>query len=1510
MKTTTAAYKRIIASGNTRKFLVNINMTLTDGTSLTLTEEDIWADSFSIDTASSGKSSLDIGYAVIGQCSFQIENFDERFNPYDFFNASAVVWVKLEGDTQYYRMGFFTVDEPEHNGILISLILLNNMWKFDNKNLSEVGLSFPCSCQTAITTVCAYCGVTLATSQFHGYQFTLTKAPEKDMNCREFIQYVAMIGCNFCIIDDTGALRLKWYDVDSWVDDLDGGTFDTHTTPYSDGDIADGGNFLVYEETKDYDGGSFLENTTVAYFTRIFGTPQIGTDEINVTGVKIEIDETTYMVGTEGYVIDLKENPLLTASNVNAALNLIWDVLRGFRFRTFDITTLPDLAVEIGDCCAIRDAHGNYVHSYITNNSFGFSNHQVRLGAITPMRSLVKQYSKTVQAAVEIARKKTDEAISNYDVAVQLMNSLAINAMGAYQDYEDIPTGGRIYYLSNMPITKENGVCHFTPGSTVFMISGSGFFVSTQGGLPDTWDNGYDPETGVLLVNILKAIGVEADWIQTGLLRDKDGYNYWDLDHNIFRLAANATVGGQTVKQIADDSSEPAWAAGVQNKNYGLSTYLGVKIVNGVVTEGTGTWSILSSYVRDSYYGKKNIYVSMKIKRTGVRNTNPNVYLALQFKIVGTKDGNTVSTNIGLALKDTLTSDDADFVIKYTGFNPKQQTASTMDEITNIENVHISNYTSTQGTMEIKEVMVSLYGAYTWVAGVEDNVEILEKWITDTYSPDKLNLQHQIDGKAETWYQASDPSSTWATSELKLQHLGDLWYRTTDNTTWYYDGTQWIQQNVPTAVFDKIDGKAHIYTSQPNTPYNVGDLWFASTSSEIKVCITARATGSFVSSDWIKRDKYVDSTDVSNAITAYDGNLGQTAIYNKLTNGSQNEGIFLQGNHLYLNASMINAGSFSADRVVGGSIYLGDLTSAGMLANCEATAYETTYTNGYSYSFNIGYSTTSAKGFYIAGVETYNFANSANVNLSYTIQKTTNGGTSWTSIKSGSLGRGIGRIPYRFEVDSNSVNKYFRVTISNTLNTNFSMVASVYKTNTIIDEDGILTNKLISLEGCQFGNLFVDKKIINPDGEDREIFYIYSQGWKEYFYQEWSTLSSPYSTYIYFSPANDGWKQDVDINMDFSCDDSTSIDHDNVQVCKITLYRWTGSSWSTKESRRFNYAGWELDDKDTYFTGFSATDQTIYRIRIQITRKTWASNYVLDIWADEQNILEMDAYETVGNFRGSFIGSATFYALAVGETNISPSGVIKFDDDESSASYSIAATGFSSSNGSNNRTSLSSSTTPLIEARYDSSNYIALEALYTPKLDIYASSLRYVHLQHNQLMLVTDSEEHIYILSTPHINVQSSDSDYIDITDSSMRLQSSNDKYCIFRGNNNLLSYRSGTTYSIVWTTSDRRFKEEIEPLDVELSKNLIDGTETKKFKYKDSEGKHYGMIAQDTRELLDNLGETDAMLEHCTDEENEMNPRTIDYHEYIPHLINYVKDLRAEINILKMEINELKEGK
>ena len=524
MKATTPKFKQIMASGNARDYVVKVDLTLADDpntpTVLHLTKEDIWNDSFSLETASSSTSSFDIGTAVIGQCKFALNNFDERFNQYDFFNASAVVWVGLVGDLDgnnnqvYYRMGFFTVDEPTYAGSLIQLVLLDNMWKFDVP-MSEITINYPITALNMVLAICSHCGVTLdQTVQFHGASFSIAKAPEEDMNCREMLQYVAMLGCNFCEITPTGQLKLRWYDTASLPEesDLDGGTFNTNTTPYSDGDSADGGNFTDYTSGDSFDGGSFTDNPNVAYFTRLLNS-SFGTDVITITGVKFVIDETVYNIGEDGYVLEL-DNPLVNADNVSTVLNLIWDVLEGFSLRTYNITVVSDLSVEIGDCCAIKDYKGNYIYSWITCNSFKFANHIVRCDAINPTRTLTKQYSKVVQAAVEIARKQADEIISDYDLAVQNMNNLAVNAMGAYEDYEDLATGGRVYYMSNRPITKVNNVCTFTSGSTVYKKSGDGFFVSRDGG--QTWVNGYDISTGELIVNVLNAIGINAEWINAG----------------------------------------------------------------------------------------------------------------------------------------------------------------------------------------------------------------------------------------------------------------------------------------------------------------------------------------------------------------------------------------------------------------------------------------------------------------------------------------------------------------------------------------------------------------------------------------------------------------------------------------------------------------------------------------------------------------------------------------------------------------------------------------------------------------------------------------------------------------------------------------------------------------------------------------------------------------------------------------------------------------------------------
>lgn len=169
----------------------------------------------------------------------------------------------------------------------------------------------------------------------------------------------------------------------------------------------------------------------------------------------------------------------------------------------------------------------------------------------------------------------------------------------------------------------------------------------------------------------------------------------------------------------------------------------------------------------------------------------------------------------------------------------------------------------------------------------------LINFLTNTYAGDKANLQSQIDGKAETWYQATDPATAWTTAALKAQHAGDLWYNTTNKTTWYYKaatvgGTttySWEQQNIPQSVFDSIDGKSSIYVSKPSS-YETNDIWIIEntiSSSDLPngcvagdIVVATSNSSSYNKAHWQKKDRYTDDTTVRAFINSYGTILGIT----------------------------------------------------------------------------------------------------------------------------------------------------------------------------------------------------------------------------------------------------------------------------------------------------------------------------------------------------------------------------------------------------------------------------------------------------------------------------------------------------------------------------------------------------------------------------------------------------------------------------------------------------------
>lgn len=112
----------------------------------------------------------------------------------------------------------------------------------------------------------------------------------------------------------------------------------------------------------------------------------------------------------------------------------------------------------------------------------------------------------------------------------------------------------------------------------------------------------------------------------------------------------------------------------------------------------------------------------------------------------------------------------------------------------------------------------------------------------------------------------------------KAKHVGDMWYNSSTKLLKCYRQTFRFVNGKGTVVYiwqtiedkkaidaydaaskaqDTADGKRRVFVAQPYPPYDVGDLWVD--GKELRRCITARASGSWNTNDWVVA-VYYDNT--------------------------------------------------------------------------------------------------------------------------------------------------------------------------------------------------------------------------------------------------------------------------------------------------------------------------------------------------------------------------------------------------------------------------------------------------------------------------------------------------------------------------------------------------------------------------------------------------------------------------------------------------------------------------
>lgn len=925
MRNLSSEFKEQQNSGN-RNYLKYADFTFTDGATLSITDEDLWSNGLKFEDAVSQNGSFDIGAAIVNKLTLQINNFSGKYTDYIWDGARVVCHIGLELSTGIEKIRICTMtvtDAPYQNTAIISLTCEDSMRLFD-RDYSDSKLTYPATRLQIIQDACDVCGVTLQSTRFDNDDFIIQKRPDdSSITFRQVIAWVAQMGCQWAKSDEYGRLCLGWYERE-----VPNKFYNLVETPW-----------------KDTEGNDILD-TTGAQIITIMQKGITSTDtngftpwlyDLEITGVKVteyvenssQNEAKTYQSGKSGYVIEISDNKLIQEGSGEKICQIIADRCVGLKFRPFTTGALTNIAWEAGDSIAISDRKGNVYKSYLTSVTLNPGNfEQLECSAKSVSRSNQKQYTLNQQIQAENKKNLKDERTAREKALEELSQRLA-ESSGTYTTVETQPDGSNIYYLHNKPQLSDSDI--------VWKMTAEAWAVSTDGG--QHWNGGMTVD-GDVIARILTATGVNADWINTGTIKaiDKDGNTTFLADITTGRVVINADsiqIKGKDVNAIAKEKAE------AEVNNFISNTY--TTDINNLQSQIDGQ---IETFFYDYEPTLQNIPASGWTTNEERKKHEGDLFYwkskgyAYRFM----QDGATWKWQL---VQDT------DITLALAAAEKAQDTADHKRRVFVVQPeppYDIGDLWS-QGSggdlMRCKVARASgSYDSSDWEkASKYTDDSSLDLFINGVFKDSLNSLKTQIDGKIETWYQPNDPSVKWTkTEELpwcdidgnkildesgneivlvweseKAEHEGDLWHNTSDNTQWIYKSGKWQPQSIPDELLDKIDGKSSVYMVQPTPPYYEGDMWVTTNSegkASLKTSTVNRVDGNFDASDWIDF-KYADKDDIKNAIDNYDTSLGQDEVFNKLTKGGTEQGIYIEDGKVYINAKYILAGLLAGERING-----------------------------------------------------------------------------------------------------------------------------------------------------------------------------------------------------------------------------------------------------------------------------------------------------------------------------------------------------------------------------------------------------------------------------------------------------------------------------------------------------------------------------------------------------------------------------------------------------------------
>lgn len=581
-----ATRKVILTESN--DYIPRVNITLLSGQTLQLTESEIMVNGISKENAASSDGSFSaLGSTIISGLDITINNIDNSYSQYNFEGADVqfIIYVpNRDSDPLVYStiyLGKYTVESVTETDFTIQLSLLDYMVKFD-RPYSESTLTYPATLSEIVNDACTKCGVNLANPDFHNRDLVVdTRPDDASLTFRDVIGWVASMGAYYAkMTDDYGSLEFTWFDIDNfnsmgfWLDDK----------------------YVLNRDNKrtvTYDGVTYQYGNGYHYIDSLY-SKDINVNKITITGVKVvyvdeERVEHKYIVGSDAYAIELRDNKFITEDNAAYIAQYIANYTIGLTFYSTNITHPSNFMMQQGDAAVVYDVRKNqYYPILVTRTVFSLDNAQTTVcGAETVTKNQAVRYSEIAKAYGR-AKELVKVEKTNRELAIEaLAKRIAANG-GLFTTIDTTQSGGSVFYLHDQP--------ELSGSSIIWKMTRDAWGVSTNGG--STWNAGLTVD-GTFIAQIMSTIGLDFSWGTGGTLT----------------LGGSNNVNGWLKMLDASGTEVGRWS------NAGIQIYSGAINLNNNFKVATNGAVISKSLTADNYInvnGNSNSYFKLPL------STNPN----------------------------------------------------------------------------------------------------------------------------------------------------------------------------------------------------------------------------------------------------------------------------------------------------------------------------------------------------------------------------------------------------------------------------------------------------------------------------------------------------------------------------------------------------------------------------------------------------------------------------------------------------------------------------------------------------------------------------------------------------------------------------------------------------------------------------------------------------------------------------------------------------------------------